>query len=164
MTSETNQKSSFSRRTAIGIVVTVIVAWLFINFLTNSPDRTTQPINAITVSVTPTLTPEPVKPEIIIASTLVADYNKNKLSADDKYKGKFVQTTAYIQNISDGMGSYYLVLSPESKYQLGQTLQCYFKDKEQLIDLANGQAVTITGTLNGMTLGIINIKDCTVIK
>lgn len=108
----------------------------------------------------------PAKPEIVTASVLVADYDKNKLSADEKYKDKLVQTTAYIKNISsDITGQYYLALNPTNdQYYFGTSLQCFFKDKAELTSLANGQAITIKGTMDEMSLGTIILRDCAVIK
>ena len=108
----------------------------------------------------------PAKPEIITASVLINDYDKNKLSADEKYKDKLVQTTAYIKNISsDVTGQYYLALNPTNdQYYFGTSLQCFFADKSSLTSLENGQSVTVTGTMDEMSLGIVILKNCSVVK
>lgn len=105
-------------------------------------------------------------PTVIDATSLVAEYDKNKLAAQDKYTGKVVQTTAYIKNISNDItGSYYLSLEPTSgQTYFGTTIQCYFKDKNQLTSLSNSQSITVSGTMQEMSLGIVAMKDCQVIK
>jgi hypothetical protein len=106
------------------------------------------------------------RPVVMDATALAGEYDKNKLAAQDKYTGKVVQTTAFIDNISsDIVGSYYLSLKPSNdEYYLGTTIQCYFNDKSALTSLAKGQSVTITGTMQDMSLGIVEMKDCGLVK
>jgi hypothetical protein len=113
----------------------------------------------------PTAAAKPL-PVVVGATALVSEYDKNKLAAQEKYTGKIVQTTAIIENISsDIMGSYYLSLKPsDDKYYMGTTIQCYFQDKKTLTPLSKDQSVTISGTMQDMSLGIIVMKDCSLIK
>ncbi len=108
-------------------------------------------------------------PTVVVATALVGDYDKNKLSAQDKYTGKTVQTTAYIDNISDDItGNYYLSLHPTNdQYYAGTSISCYFADKSaksELTSLQNGQSVTVQGTMADMSLGIVVMNDCKVVK
>lgn len=100
------------------------------------------------------------------ATSLIGEYDKNKLSAQDKYTDKLLKTTAFINNISsDITGSYYLSLNPTSAQDyFGTSIQCYFNDKNQLTPLSKGQQVTIQGTMQDMSLGIVEMKDCSVVK
>jgi hypothetical protein len=125
----------------------------------NSPSQTSQ--GGKTEATT-----HPVEPTIVDATTLVGEYDKNKLSADEKYKGKLVQTTGYISNISGGdLGDYYLVLKPKNdQYYFGTNIQAFFKDKSMLTSLSNGDKVTIQGTLGEMSIGQVIMKDCSVVK
>lgn len=106
------------------------------------------------------------QPTIVDATALVGEFDKNKLAANDKYKDKQVQTTGYIKNISnDVTGSYYLSLNPNNdQYYFGTSITCYFADKNELTSLSNGQSVTVQGTMQEMTLGIVAMKDCKVVK
>lgn len=103
---------------------------------------------------------------VVDAKTLVGEYDKNKLTAQDKYTGKLVQTTAYINNISsDITGNYFLSLNPSNdQYYFGTTIQCFFADKSQLTSLEKTQKVTVQGTMQDMSLGIVEMKDCQIIK
>lgn len=117
----------------------------------------------------PANSPTPVAtqaPMVVDATALVGEYDKNKLSAQDKYTGKVVQTTAYIGNISsDITGSYYLSLNPgNDQAYFGTSIQCYFNDKSQLTSLSKGQSITVAGTMQDMSLGIVEIKDCSIVK
>ena len=118
---------------------------------------TTQP------EVQPTSAPAPI---VIDAKALVGEFDKNKLAAQEKYTDKVVQTTAYVKNISGGsFGDYYLSLEPSNEqYYFGTTIQCFFKDKKELTALANGQSVTVMGTMQDMSIGIVEIKDCSLVK
>jgi len=105
-------------------------------------------------------------PIIVDATALVGEYDKNKLAAQEKYTGKVVQTTAYISNISNDItGSYYLSLNPSNdQYYTGTSVQCYFNDEKALTSLSNGQQVTVQGTMQEMSLGIVEMKDCSLVK
>lgn len=105
-------------------------------------------------------------PIVMDATALVGEYDKNKLAAQDKYTRKVIQTTAIIDNISsDITGSYFLSLKPSNdQYYTGTTIQCFFADKSALTSLANGQSVTVQGTMQDMSLGIVEMKDCNLVK
>jgi len=108
-------------------------------------------------------------PTVVDATTLVAAYDKNKIAAQDQYTGKAVQTTAYISNISNDItGNYYLSLNPSSDTAyFGTSISCYFADKSaksEITSLQNGQSVTVQGTMADMSIGIVVMNDCKVVK
>ena len=107
-----------------------------------------------------------MQPLLKISLTAVGEYDKNKLSAQDKYTGKTVQTTGYIKNISNDItGKYYLSLNPNNdQYYFGTTIACYFNEKGDLTTLSNGQSVTVVGTMRDMSIGIIDMQDCQLVK
>lgn len=120
--------------------------------------------NSITESkAEPTTTPEVLK---VDTKAFIAEFDKNQLAAEEKYKGKMVELTAYVGNISeDILGNPFLSLNPTvEKYYLGTNIQCVFKEKSQLTSLANGQKVTVEGKADNQSLGIIGIKDCKVVE
>lgn len=150
-----------------GIIVTIIIFWVIGAIFggsknsnnTTSSTNGAQPTQEVAISA----------PIVVDATALVAEYDKNKLAAQDKYTGKFVQTTAFIKNISDDiMGSYYLSLNPTNdQYYFGTTIACYFADKSQkskLTALANGQSVTVTGKMSDMSLGFVDMKECNIVQ
>lgn len=119
---------------------------------------------------TPSSQPTKGAPEEAIkldTKSFVAEFDANKLTAEDKYKGKLVEFTGVIKNISqDVMGSYFLSIEPPSSgdYYFGTSIQCFFKDKSELTSLANKQTVKLQGRVDSMSLGIVVIKDCSVNK
>lgn len=106
--------------------------------------------------------PEVQKVEIL---AFVKEFDDNQLSAEDKYKGKYVEFTGYIKNISEDItGSPFLSINPKSdQYYFGTYIQCFFKDKSELTALKNGQRATVQGKVDSQTLGNIMVKDCKVV-
>jgi hypothetical protein len=107
--------------------------------------------------------PEAMK---VVTADFIAAFDKNQLSAEEKYKGKLIEFTAKVQNISEVMGSPFLSLEPETPEEsyFGTTIQCFFKDKSQLLSLANGQKVTVQGTVDTESFGVIGVEDCQVVQ
>lgn len=108
-------------------------------------------------------------PTVIDPAVLVGEFDKNKIAAQDKYTGKTVQITAYISNISNDItGNYYLSLKPTTdNAYFGTSISCYFADKSaksEITSLENGQSVTVQGTMADMSIGIVVMNDCKVIK
>jgi hypothetical protein len=149
-------------------ILTVILALILVGIIGsaagggkgNSPSQSTSN-NKVQATTQPAQ-----QATVVDAITLVGEFDKNKLAANEKYKGKFVQTAGYISNISGGdLGDYYLVLKPKAdQYYFGTNIQAFFKDKSVLTSLSNGEKVTIQGTMDEMGLGEVVIKDCSVVK
>lgn len=162
----TDQRNWFMKHKIItGILVIIIVFGLIGAAGGSKSSNTSSSSNGSSDTYTQTTAAKPT-PMVIDATALVGEYDKNKLAAQDKYTGKVVQTTAFIDNISsDITESYYLSLKPsDDQYYTGTTLQCYFNDKSALTSLSNGQQVTVQGTMQDMSLGIVEMKDCSVVK
>lgn len=117
-----------------------------------------------------TPTQEVKKPEVVITSELIAEFDKNKLAAEDKYKDKYIEFEGKVKNISEDIaGTPYLSIEPvtNQEYYFGTTLACYFnKNKQQGLEivkgLENGEIYSLRGTISGMTLGIITVNNCEV--
>ncbi len=130
-------------------------------------ENTTQPVNTDDKNQQEVKKEEPKKEVLEVnARTFVGEFDKNQLAAEEKYKGKIIKTSAYIDNISeDILGNPFLSLNPSSdKYYVGTSMQCYFDNKSELTDLENGQKVTVIGKVDEQSLGIISIKDCKVVE
>lgn len=166
---QTDQRSWFGRHPILTGLFVLIIAGSVLGAIGGNKTQTTTP-TATTASSSQEQTQQPtptsVAPIIVDATALVGEYDKNKLAAQDKYTGKIIQTTAFIKNISsDIAGSYYLSLEPtKNEYYFGTSLQCYFADKSPLTSLANGQSVTVTGKMEDMSLGTIELKECNLVK
>lgn len=146
----------------IGIFVVLIVIGAIAGGGKKGTPSTTP--TAQTTSPTETPTAQAIK---VSAKDLVAEFDKNKLAAEDKYKGKYVEFAAKVKNISeDILGTPFLSLEPptDDKYYVGTSLKCDFKNKDELKSLENGKVITLRGTVSEMSIGIISIKDCQVIQ
>jgi len=146
------------------IVIAVIVVLGIIGAIAGNKGSSGTPSQSgsqNTQTTTPALTPV-----VVNATALIAEYDKNKLAAQEKYTGKPVQTTGYIKNISnDVTGKYFLSLNPNNEqYYFGTTIACYFNEKGDLMSLTNGQSVTVVGTMQDMSLGLVNMKNCQLVK
>lgn len=167
-----DQRSWFRKHPILTVILGLFLLGIFGSVLGGNKNKSSSP----TSSNKPNENSEPSAviqekeanqtPQVIDATALVKEFDKNKLAANDKYKGKLVQTTGYIKNISnDVAGNFFLSLNPSSeKYYMGTTLACYFKDKAELTLLSNGESVTVQGTMKEMSLGLVVIENCKVVK
>lgn len=158
---QADQRGWFRRHPILtGILILVIVG------IIGSAGGSKSSETSNTTSQTAQQQEEKQEPTVVEATALIGEFDKNKLSANEKYKDKVVQTTGYIKNISnDVTGQYFLSLNPNNdQYYFGTTIACYFTEKDELTSLANGQSITVQGTMQEMTLGIVAMKDCKVIK
>jgi hypothetical protein len=101
---------------------------------------------------------EPMK---ITARELADDYDGNQVAAEAKWKDKLVQFSAEISNINDTGLSFTKVASKE--YSFTQ-ISCRISDKQQVLSLKNGQTVTVKGTVGSQSVGVIDLKDCSVVQ
>jgi tetratricopeptide (TPR) repeat protein len=103
---------------------------------------------------------------VIIAAELIGEYDNNYLAADKKYKGMFIQTTGVINDIGEAFGGIpYITLQPYyGEDYSGTLIQCCFTKTEDLTSLSKGQSITVQGVLGAMTLGIVEMEDCKIIR
>ncbi|HAP37689.1 hypothetical protein A2574_00055 [Candidatus Shapirobacteria bacterium RIFOXYD1_FULL_38_32] len=102
---------------------------------------------------------------LVVTADFIDEFDKNQLAAEEKYEGRKIEFTAYIDNISEDItGTPFLSLQPSNdEYYFGTNIQCFFKDKSELISLENGQQVTVQGKVDTQMMNIL-IKDCKVVK
>ncbi len=111
---------------------------------------------------TPNATPTPVQEaQKITARQLADDFDANQVAAEKTWENKLVQFTAKVTNITDSGLSFGEVASKQ--FSMAQ-ISCRIKDKNQLLDLKNGQSVTVKGVVGKQTIGVIEVRDCEVIK
>lgn len=104
--------------------------------------------------------------EEVNATEFIGAFDKNQLKAEQQYKDKRIKMTAYINNISeDIVGSPFLSLQPTAEeYYFGTTAKCNFKSKDELTSVEKKQQITVEGTVTSQDLGIIGLKDCTIVQ
>lgn len=150
----------------IWTIVIVIVVLGIIGAASSDTSTTTQQSGNDTEKTANVEEQVPVEAMKVDGVEFLTEFDKNQLSAEDKYKGKLVELTAKIENISEDIGgSYFLSLKPEGydQYSLN-SIKCTFKDKSALTSLSNDQVVTVQGTVEGQTIGIVDIKDCKLVQ
>lgn len=107
---------------------------------------------------TPTPAPEAIK---ITARQLADDFDANQVAAEKNWENKLVEFTAKITNITDSGISFGSVASKQ--FSMAQ-ISCRIKDKDQLLPLKNEQTVTVRGVVGKQTIGVIDLRDCEVVK
>ena len=101
------------------------------------------------------------EPTKIKASELADDFDANQVAAEDKWKGKLVEFSSEITNITDTGLSFGKVSSKD--FSMTQ-ISCRISDKQQLLTVKNGQTVTVRGTVGGQTIGVIDVSSCEIVK
>jgi len=95
----------------------------------------------------------------------IDEYDENKVSADNKYEGKYVKSTGYIYDISeDFTGGTYLLINPTNEdLYLGASIQCNLKDKNDVSGLKKDSKVSFRGQVSGIEIFNIFINGCEVL-
>jgi len=101
------------------------------------------------------------EPTVIKAQELADDFDANQVAAENKWKGKLVQFSAEVTNITDTGLSFSKVASKE--FSMAQ-ISCRVTDKQQLLSLKNGQTVTVKGVVGSQTIGVIDVSECQVVQ
>jgi hypothetical protein len=96
----------------------------------------------------------------VSAETLIADYGKNEIAGDQKYKGKKLKVTGEIKSIASG-------INDEPTIHLGKVGELEFEtvmvedlDKSTAAKLEKGKTITVICKGNGEFIGSPVLKDC----
>jgi len=110
-------------------------------------------------------TAAPIQAEKIELAKLMDAFDENQLAAEEQYKGKLIQVRGKISNIAEDItGNPYVSLKhPTDAYSLTQ-LKCVFTDKSAVTALKKDASVTLQGTVKNQTIGVIELKDCSVVQ
>lgn len=106
-------------------------------------------------------TTQPQEAQQITAAELADDFDANQLAAEEKWKGKLIQFSAEISNITDSGLSFYNVGSKEISMT---QISCRVEDKQQLLSLKNGENVTVQGVVGKQTIGVIDVSNCVIVE
>jgi phage baseplate assembly protein gpV len=109
--------------------------------------------------------PEQVKTEPVIvipeitAIALWQAYDENEVKADNTYKGKEFIITGTIHDIGkDITDTPYITFSDGTEYSV-TSVQCMFKNKDDVINLNKGDTVKIKGKISGKLLNVL-VRNC----
>ena len=149
-------------------ILTAIIVFVIIGVIGSSGSSSTTNTGSTTTSDSKSAKQqEQLIYEEVNTVTFIDDFDINQLSAEKKYKDKGVKLTAKINNISeDVLGDPFLSLEPTTtdEYYYGTHIQCMFEDENALMNVANGQVVTVQGIVKEQTLGIIGLKKCQIVE
>ena len=94
-------------------------------------------------------------------STLLDEYRDNEVRADSSFKGTWIQTTGYVDDVKrDFMNSIYVTLGTGRELEIPQ-VQCFFADSEakKAATLSKGARVTVRGRVEGRMMNVL-VKRC----
>jgi hypothetical protein len=100
----------------------------------------------------------------VTATKLMADYEANEVAADATYKGKLVEVTGTISDISkDLFDNPYIALGAGANTFF--TVQCMFEksDQAQLASLAKDTKITLQGRVSSK-LGNVIVQECSIVQ
>jgi hypothetical protein len=97
----------------------------------------------------------------IDVKTLGDAFNANQVAAEKEWGGKLVEFSAEIGNITDGSISFQKVDSKE--FSITQ-ISCRLKNKDQALNVQNGQTITVQGVVGNQTIGVIDLSQCIVVS
>ena len=101
----------------------------------------------------------------ISAVKLSREYNENKVSADIKYKDKYVRMNGIVNDIGkDILDDPYVTLKGIETLLFG--IQCMFShsDEPQLANLTKGQSITLEGSVSGEMIGNVIVRGCKIVN
>ena len=125
-------------------------------------DESAQGASSTPVANIPSPSPSVEAAIQISAKDLLNAYDENKLNADNQYKDKLLEVTGFVDDIgTDVLDDVYVTLGDGDEFSF-TTVQCYFKDKEEIDKVAtlkSGDEITIIGKCDGQFFNV-DLKDC----
>lgn len=146
------KKSIFKKWWFWVIVVIIVLAVAGSSSETNLPTQTPVQNN-----------PEPKVEAIKLeAETLRQAYKANEVNGDNLYKGKLVEISGTVDSIGkDVLDEAYITFQTSEQVAFDK-VQCMFNKTEEgiLAQLKKGQAIKVQGTVSGVTIGSVIVRNC----
>jgi tRNA_anti-like len=111
----------------------------------------------------PSAVPTAVPVLKVSSVTLAQQFDANKVAALGYYKDRIVQTSGTATNVSQVLGSYFVALRPGGDYSGFTSMQCFVSGPDAVMSVVNGQPVTVRDRIDDQSLGIITLKECSVV-
>ena len=142
----------------------IIVVIVFLGIIGSSSDdnKQTQTQTQTPVSSQPEQKVEAIKLE---AETLRQAYKANEVNGDNLYKGKLVEISGTVDSIGkDLLDEAYVTFQTNEQVSFDK-VQCMFNKTEEgiLAKLKKGQVIKVQGTVSGVTIGSVIIKNCKIL-
>ncbi|MDD2753011.1 MAG: hypothetical protein PHT44_00095 [Candidatus Portnoybacteria bacterium] len=101
----------------------------------------------------------------ISAVKLSEEYKANEVAADSKYKGKMLEISGIVDSIGKDILSVPYIALKSYEYAVIDKVQCMFSknDESKLIDVAQGQQITLRGEVSGK-MGNVLVNGCQIVK
>jgi len=104
-----------------------------------------------------------ITPDLIVtAGEILEVFDANEIKGKQTYTDKFAEITGVVGTVGEVLGSTYVTLGTGADFEL-ITLQCFFKDKDEINKLAEinkGDTITVLGTIGEKSINI-SVDDCT---
>lgn len=144
---ENQPKRKFKKRYILYGFLALIVLGLIQSQFEKGSAGTTAEVNAV---AGPVIT--------VSAADLFSDYQANEVSADQKYRGKMLHVSGYVQEIKkDFADDIYVNLKGDGYFM---HVRCSLADEKTAAALAKGQYVEFRGRCDGMVVGSVILNDC----
>lgn len=157
---EEKKKNFFAKHKILTVILVLII--LGVIAAATGGDKTTNNQTSKSNGTAQPQEQEAQEPMKITATELIDDFDSNQVAAEKKWKGKFVEFSAEITNITDS-GLSFSQVSSSKEFSLAQ-ISCRVKDKQELLPLKNGQTVTVQGIVGSQTIGVIDVSNCEILK
>nr|WP_265087379.1 OB-fold putative lipoprotein [Nanchangia anserum] len=108
--------------------------------------------------------PAEATPEVTVsAAEIVTAYTDNELAADKQYKGKVVQITGTMDQVTDILSSKAVRITSGDEYAF-EGITCAIDDSQvdKAAELTKGGQVTVVGKVDGFNQMNIELSDCTI--
>jgi hypothetical protein len=113
----------------------------------------------------PNFSQSSLTPDVTIsADSLVAEYDRNQVAADMKYKGKTLRVTGKIINIASFGDSPQLSLGRDEYDLKNVTASFHSSARADIAPLVRGQVVTIQGTCDGVPVIGVSIGNAKLVQ
>jgi len=90
-------------------------------------------------------------------STLLSEYRDNEVRADSSFKGTWVQTSGYVDDVKRGfLNSIYVIFGTGQALEIPR-MQCFFADLEakKAATLTRGTRVTVRRRVDGLMMNVL---------
>ncbi len=161
---QSDLRNWFVKHPIISIILGLILLGMVIGALGGTPETSDTDSSTVTQSSNNSANAEPTAAPVamqITASEIADDFDANQVAAEAKWKNQLVEFSAEVSNITDSGVSFYNVATKE--FSLTQ-ISCRVQDKDQLLSIQNGQTITVRATVEGMSFGVIDMKQCEIVN
>jgi len=102
---------------------------------------------------------------MVNARVLLADYSDNELAADNQYKGRRIQVKGVVRDVGRNIrNDAYVTVGTGRDFET-PVVQCFFAagQEERAATLRKGQALTVRGTVNGLSMNVL-LTGCELVE